>query len=160
MKINYTLASLLFVATFSLSSQTYGFTTHNKNIEKCYEATKQITVTPSLRTCNYVIKSRFSSRKNKAIALHNRGVIYLNHNLNDKALKSFEKAARTNSKQSASMLSIAQLHYANDNVLLALKYVEKVLSKETDNSVAHKLRQQISNDRPAGNLISKPLVAE
>ena len=160
MKINYTLASLLFVATSSVSSQTYGFTTHNKNIEKCYEATKQIPVTPSVRTCKYVIESRFSSRKNKAIALHNRGVIYLNHNLNDKALKSFERAARTNSKQSASMLAIAQLHYANDNALLALKYIEKVLSKENENLLAHKLRKQINSNKLAGKVISKPQIAD
>ena len=89
----------------------------NFNIEKCFEQTKKEQGAWK-RYCNYVIRSDIADRENKAVALHNRGVINLNNGDYLAALKDFETAFENAPGMKRS--------------LLAAKHVRKTMHAKTN----------------------------
>ena len=75
----------------SMPAQSSNLDKLNHNLQKCYEATEK-GLHGSVMSCNEVITSNIVSRENKAIAYHNRAVIYFNKGDKKLALKNIERA--------------------------------------------------------------------
>ena len=106
----------------------------NFSIEKCFEQT-QLGQEGSTRACNDIIRSDVVSRHNKAIALHNRGVIKLAKGEKEAALSDFMAATRRVPENVESLLAAAHVYHQLNQIENAKMIMAKVSSIDSKDAL-------------------------
>ncbi|BDX08577.1 tetratricopeptide repeat protein [Planctobacterium marinum] len=135
--------SLMLLSFFSVfEASATPLSTLNRYIDHCYKDTLAKSVLPSDSACLKVIKNKRTTRKNKAIALHNLAVLQVRSGELNKAKHSFERAVALNGKQAASLLALAQFHFSREPEM-AQQYVTRVLVLEPQDKLAIELQNKL-----------------
>ncbi|GAB5380693.1 MAG: hypothetical protein Alis3KO_20250 [Aliiglaciecola sp.] len=112
--VSVTLLILSTISFQTLSASSSIIDKLNINISKCYQQTEKGKYAKK-RACNTVLKSDFISRKNRAIAYHNRGVINLSQGDINSAFRDFRRAIKYDPTMSKTKQIVAYLNTKMSN---------------------------------------------
>lgn len=78
--------------------------------------------------CNLAIRTEYLNDKDLAITYNNRGVLYKKLDRYSNALRDYYSARNINKDFAGIYINIGNVHFANQDLQLALKYYDKALS--------------------------------
>lgn len=137
--------SLVFLSFFSVfEASATSLKKLNRQLEHCYQETYAKGILPSESTCLKVIENKLTTRKNKAIALHNLGVIQIEAGELGAAQQSFVRAVALNKKQVSSLLALAQFNL-RQKPEMAQQYISRALVLNPHDKLAIKLQNKLQS---------------